>query len=77
MPPTLILHGKADTTVPYVTVEAFEQAMREAGNRCELIGYEGQPHGFFNAGRKGDDYYRKTLAAADRFLVSLGYLQAP
>lgn len=69
LPPTLIQHGRADTAVPYATVEAFRDAMAKAGNRCELIGYDGMPHGFFNETRYGE-----TLAAADRFLVSLGYL---
>ena len=74
-PPTIIFHGKADTTVPYATAEAFAQAMKDAGNRCELIGYEGQPHGFFNHGRSNNEYYEKTIAELDRFLVSLGYIQ--
>jgi acetyl esterase/lipase len=69
LPPTLILHGRADTTVPYVTAEAFCAEMKKAGNRCELVGYDGQPHGFFNAAK-----YDETLAEADRFLTSLGYL---
>lgn len=68
-PPTLILHGKADTTVPIVTVEAFAAAMKKAGNRCDIVGYDGQPHGFFNAAK-----YDETVAEADRFLVSLGFL---
>ena len=71
-PPTLILHGKADTTVPITTAEAFAAAMKKAGNRCELVGYDGQPHGFFNGAK-----YDETLADADRFLVSLGYLPPP
>lgn len=75
-PPALILHGKADTTVPYSSAEAFEKAMRDRGSRCELIGYEGQPHGFFNPNRGGGKAYGETLAEADRFLVSLGYLKA-
>jgi acetyl esterase len=70
-PPTIIFHGKADTTVPYATVEKFTEVMKAAGNRCELIGYEGQPHGFFNKAK-----YAETLAATDAFLVSLGYLPA-
>lgn len=69
LPPTLILHGRADTTVPYVTVEAFCAEMKKAGNRCELAGYDGMPHGFFNKTK-----YDETLAEADRFLTSLGYL---
>ena len=70
-PPTIIFHGKADTTVPYTTVEKFAEVMKTAGNRCELVGYEGQPHGFFNKAK-----YAETLAATDAFLVSLGYLPA-
>jgi acetyl esterase/lipase len=70
-PPTIIFHGKADTTVPYTTVEKFAEVMKTAGSRCELIGYEGQPHGFFNKAK-----YAETLAATDAFLVSLGYLPA-
>jgi len=70
-PPTIIFHGKADTTVPYATVEKFAEVMKAAGNRCDLVGYEGQPHGFFNKSK-----YAETLAAADDFLVSLGYLPA-
>ena len=70
-PPTIIFHGKADTTVPYTTVEKFAEIMKAAGNRCDLVGYEGQPHGFFNKSK-----YAETLAAADDFLVSLGYLPA-
>jgi acetyl esterase/lipase len=73
-PPTIIFHGKADTTVPYITAEAFANGMRTAGNRCELVGYEGQGHGFFNYGRGDSRYYRETLKAADEFLVSLGFL---
>ena len=69
LPPTIIFHGKADTTIPYATVEKFTEAMKAAGNRCELVGYEGQTHGFFNKAR-----YQETLDATDAFLVSLGYL---
>lgn len=69
LPPTIIFHGKADTTVPYATVEKFTEVMKAAGNRCELVGYEGEKHGFFNQSK-----YAETLAATDDFLVSLGYL---
>ena len=74
-PPMIVFHGKADTTVPYVTAEAFARVMKAAGNRCELVGYDGQPHGFFNFGRK-DGKYTETLTAMDAFLVSLGWLPA-
>ena len=73
-PPTIVFHGKADTTVPYATAELFAKAMTDAGNKCTLVGYEGQAHGFFNYGRNGNEYYDKTLKALDDFLVSLGYI---
>lgn len=73
-PPAIVFHGKADTTVPFVQAEAFAQAMNAAGNRCELAGYEGQAHGFFNFGRGDGGMFRDTLSKADAFLASLGYL---
>ena len=74
-PPAVIFHGKADKTVPYATVEAFAKAMRDAGNTCELYGYDGQGHGFFNYGRANNESFVATLREADRFLAQLGYLQ--
>ena len=70
-PPTIIFHGKADTTVPYVTIEAFTAEMIKAGNRCELVGFDGQQHGFFNS----EPFQSQTMKAADKFLVSLGWLK--
>jgi acetyl esterase/lipase len=75
-PPAIIFHGKADQLVPYATVEAFTKKSQAAGNRCELVGYEGQGHGFFNQ-RPGNRYYGETLQSAEKFLASLGYLKAP
>lgn len=70
-PPTIIFHGKADTTVPYATAEAFAAEMKKSGNRCELVGYDNQPHGFFNR----EPFCTQTQKAADKFLVSLGWLK--
>ncbi len=73
-PPTIVFHGKADTTVPYTTAEAFCAAMDKAGNRCELVGFAGRPHGFFNYTRSRGSY-TTTVWHMDRFLASLGYLE--
>ncbi len=70
-PPTIIFHGRADTTVPFITTEAFVTQMKADGNRCELFGYEGQTHGFFNR----EPYAAKTIAETDKFLASLGWLK--
>jgi acetyl esterase len=75
LPPCIIFHGKADTAVPYATAELFAEAMKSAGNRCELVGYDDQPHGFFNHDRGDNRHFRDTLRRMDRFLASLGWLQ--
>ncbi|MBL8233637.1 MAG: alpha/beta hydrolase fold domain-containing protein [Bryobacterales bacterium] len=74
-PPTIIFHGKADTTVPYRTAEAFVARCEALGGKCELAGYDGQQHGFFNHGRGGNEYYEKTTARMIEFLQSSGYLK--
>lgn len=83
LPPSIIFHGTKDETVPFSTAVAFQKAMTDAGNRCDLKAYEGQSHGFFNPGRgQGEarveatrNYYR-TQRDLDTFLESLGYLKA-
>jgi acetyl esterase/lipase len=74
-PPTIIFHGRDDSTVPYRSAEQFTAAMEKAGARCKLLGYEGQGHGFFNYGRGDNAMYQKTLAEMDAFLTELGYLE--
>jgi len=59
--------------VPYVTVEAFTAEMIKAGNRCELVGFDGEQHGFFNS----EPFLTQTLKAADKFLASIGWLKEP
>lgn len=71
-PPTLILHGDKDTTVPIASAAAFEAEMKKAGRPCQLVRYPGAGHGFFNRGKAFDE----TLAEADRFLTQLGWLEA-
>lgn len=73
-PPSIIFHGRADTTVPFITVETFANKMQAAGNRCELVGFDGQNHGFFNYNPDGNKYYDQTLRKTEEFLASLGYL---
>ncbi|GAH69662.1 unnamed protein product, partial [marine sediment metagenome] len=74
LPPTIIFHGTADQLVPIESVERFCEKMTEAGNRCELVKFEGRPHAFFNYGTSKEDY-ADTVRRADRFLTSLGYLE--
>ena len=74
-PPTIIFHGTGDSTVPYRTVELFSERMKEVGNTCRLVPFEGRPHGFFNFGRNGNADFKATVAAMDRFLAENGFFE--
>jgi acetyl esterase/lipase len=76
-PPAIVFLGSADKLVPVKTAEDFQALMKKAGIASELLIFEGQPHGFFNHGRDGNQPYYKTVVAMDRFLASLGWLSGP
>lgn len=73
MPPTIIFHGTADTTVPFENVERFRHNMTEVGSRCELVPYANKAHGFFNYSRNVD-MYADTIKKAEAFLQLQGFL---
>jgi acetyl esterase len=80
LPPTLVLHGTADTTVPFKQVEAFAKAMTDAKNVCEVAAFDGRAHGFFNSpefrkGAKPDDY-EACLKRMTKFLDEQKFLPA-
>ena len=83
LPPTIIFHGTQDEAVPHASVERYSKLTLDAGNRCELVSYLDQPHGFFNIGRGGDAgrltndgrMWLATTRRMDDFLVSLGWLK--
>ena len=66
-PPTIVFLGDKDSLIPVSTAEAYKKKMEVVGSRSELRIYAGQPHGFFNQGRKGG-YYEKTVLEMDKFL---------
>lgn len=74
VPPTLIMHGKSDTTVPYENVVRFQQIMKQEGNKCILKGYPKQTHGFFNYNRK-PKYFKKTMQKTEAFLDDMNLLK--
>lgn len=73
LPPTIMFFGTDDFLLD--GAHYFAERMAQAGNRCEMIEYEGYAHGFFNYGRHDNVPFRKTVAAMDRFLASLGYVE--
>jgi acetyl esterase/lipase len=80
LPPTIIFHGTADTTVPFENAERFTRLMTAAGNPCTLVPFEGKGHGFFNGqlSRPASDGadYAVTMRLATEFLTALGYIAA-
>jgi len=68
-PPTVVFLGTKDHLIPVATAKEYKKRMEEAGDRCDLHLYDNQTHGFFNKAR-----YHETLLEADKFLISLGYL---
>jgi acetyl esterase len=79
IPPTLIFHGTADTTVPYENVARFTKLMNEAGNRCTLVSFDKRGHGFFNGSsfrvKNSDDDFNTTMDESIEFLAELGFLE--
>jgi alpha-L-fucosidase 2 len=45
LPPFLFIHGTKDAAVPYDQSPLMCDALRKAGNRCEVFTVEGAPHG--------------------------------
>lgn len=72
-PPTLILHGEADTTVPIAGARAYAARVTELGGRCEVVGYADQPHAFFNK----SPYVERTCERMEQFLAELGWITRP
>lgn len=76
--PTLVIHGTNDTTVPFENAERFTRLMRESGNQCELVPFEGKGHGFFNGSffraTNKDIDYGLTMKHSVSFLSKHGFM---
>ena len=71
-PPTIVFHGTSDTVCPFKGAQAFTEAMKAAGNRCELVAHEGGVHGYL---MKTMPLYEEATQKTDAFLTSLGLLK--
>lgn len=75
MPPMLVMHGTADRVVPFDGSYTFAKKMGRKKNKCRLIEFEKQGHGFFNF-NLSFEMYEATLMAMDEFLVELGFIES-
>ena len=79
LPPVLIFHGTADSRVPFESVERFAKMMKDAGNTCLLVPFEGKDHGFYNGSyirpKNSDADFNVTMKKSIDFLTNLGFLE--
>ena len=77
--PTIVFHGTADQTTPFENVERFTRLMKEAGNACVLVPFEGRRHGFFNGSffrpRSNGVDYNESMQKTLSFLREQGMLE--
>ncbi|MFI4876259.1 MAG: alpha/beta hydrolase fold domain-containing protein [Blastopirellula sp. JB062] len=71
MPPTILLHGTGDPVTPFAGAKRFDQAMKEAGNRCDFHVNDGGIHGYFMYDL---GLYYEALEQLETFFTSLQWL---
>ena len=74
-PPTLLMHGLDDHVVDPAQARRFAEAMKIAGNRCELVLIEGARHAFIMPRYTAPEAtVVSAIRRADEFLIALGWL---
>jgi acetyl esterase len=75
-PPTLLMHGLDDTNVAPSQGRRYAEAMKKAGNRCDLYMLPKTQHAFVIVNYSApDEQVVNAIRTADKFLLSLGYLK--
>jgi acetyl esterase/lipase len=75
-PTTLVLHGTDDTVILPEQSVRFTEAMKKAGNRCELVLLPDTKHAFVCVKWKAsEEEVVNAFRLMDRFLVRSGYLK--
>jgi acetyl esterase len=73
-PPTIIFQGTADKSVSIQEPQQFCEKMKNYGNTCEVVLYEGREHGFFHYFHGNNPDFISTMETTVLFLNKLGYL---
>ena len=77
-PPALMMHGLDDHVVDPAQARRFADAMKGAGNRCDLVLIEGARHAFIGPKYTAPEpMVVNAIRRADEFLISLGWLPGP
>lgn len=79
MPPSIVFHATADSTVPYANSVAFRDKLVSNGDRCDLVTFEGLGHSYNSSkyGEAGKLADTKTHDDAATFLKGLGLTGKP
>lgn len=72
LPPTLVLHGDADTVTPYAGAVRFHQRMLAADNDSILVTHPGGVHGYFVFDLK---LYARVMRQTTSFLKARGMIR--
>ena len=75
LPPTLVIHGEADSCTPFQWSERFVEAMHAAGNVVEFMPLPGVDHAFVIPGYGRHASIDAAVARTDRFLREQGLLE--
>jgi acetyl esterase/lipase len=70
-PPTIIFQGTADKIQE---PQQFCEKMKNYGNTCEVVLYEGREHGFFHYFSGNNPDFLSTMENTVKFLSKLGYI---
>ena len=71
LPPALVIHGTADTNVPFERAERFCELYNAAGGNAQLEPFQDQPHSFGNdPGPQSDRLVEVVKAYIANFLKS-------
>jgi acetyl esterase len=75
-PPALLMHGLDDTNVAPSQGQRYAEAMKKAGNRCDLVMLPKTQHAFVIVNYTATDaHVVNAIRKADEFLASLGYVK--
>jgi alpha-L-fucosidase 2 len=77
LPPFLLVHGTADTTVPIAQSETMRARLRDAGVPVELLKVEGGVHGMLGWKAIAPDYQDRVVAWLQRTLAAGGGAKKP
>lgn len=73
LPPMLLMQGTADSL--YKGNKRYCDKVSSLGSRCQMIEFDGAPHGFLQQRIKEGKWQRESIAELDKVLTKQGFLK--